>query len=140
MDAVEISKILLTKCHPETTTLDGRIVLDQTLQLLVVHQIALATTDVRVGEFLVNLQRLSLNPFTIFVIKTLLSDLTDVDFRIEVCGKSLMVITGIAVYNVEILYLVEMMLGSISGEDARYTRVNPQPKIAVRPACSNFSL
>ena len=34
--------------------LDGRVVLHQALQLLVVHQIALARADVRVGERLVD--------------------------------------------------------------------------------------
>ena len=93
-----------------------------------VHQIALARTDVRIGERLVDRQRVGLNPFTILVPQTFLGNLTDVDFWVEVGCESLVVIAGIAVYYVENLNLVEVMLGSVCSKNARNTRVEAAAK------------
>ena len=123
LNAVEVSEILLTECHPEASTLDGRIVLHQRLNLLVVEQIALLRADLRIVERLMDLQRSRLHPFAILPVETLLSNLADIDFWVEVCGESLVVVTGVAVNNVEILNLVEVMLCGISSEDACNTRV-----------------
>ena len=73
-------------------------------------------------------QRVGLNPFAILIPQTFLGDLTDVDFRVEVGSESLVVIAGIAVYDVENLDLVEVMLGSVCSKDARNTRVEAAAK------------
>ena len=119
LDAVEVGEILLAEGHPETCLLDGRVVLHQTLQLLVVHQIALARTDVRVGERLVDRERVGFNPFAILIPESLLGNFADIDFWVEVGCESLVMVTGVAIHDVEHLNLIEVMFGCISGEDAR---------------------
>ncbi|CDE87889.1 unknown [Prevotella sp. CAG:891] len=118
-----MSQIFLTKRHPEAGTLNRRIVLHQAFDFLVVQQVAFLRTYVRIGKRLVNFERFSFNPLTVFPIQTLLGNFANIDFRVKVRSKSLVVITGIAVYDVEILNLVEVMLGSISCKNARHTRV-----------------
>ena len=88
-----------------------------------VEQVRLARTDIGVGERLVYLQRLSLYPLSILIIESLLRDLADVDFRIEVGGEGLVMVAGIAVDDVQVVYLVEMVLGGIGRVDARNARV-----------------
>ena len=88
-----------------------------------VQQVALLGADVGVGERLVNFERLSFNPTSVFPVKTFLSDFANVDFGIEVGGESLMVVAGIAVYDVEILNFVKVVLGSVGSVDACYARV-----------------
>ena len=87
------------------------------------HEVALASTDVGVVELLVNLQRLRLDPLSVLVIESLLCDLADVDLRIEVGSESLVVVSGVAVDDVEILDLVEVVLGGVGRVSLRHTRV-----------------
>ena len=128
LDAVEICEILLTECHPEACTLDSWIVDNQRFNLLMVQEVRFARTDIRISQWLMNLHWLSLYILTILIVKTLLSNLSDVDFRVKVCSESLVVVTSIAVYDIEILNLIEMMLSSISCEDACYTWVETTTK------------
>ena len=88
-----------------------------------VQQVALLGADVGVGERLVNFERLSFNPTSVFPVKTFLSYFANVDFGIEVGGESLVVVAGITVYNVEILNFVKVVLGSVGSVDACYARV-----------------
>ena len=87
------------------------------------HQIALARADVRVGERLVDRQRVGFNPFAILIPESLLGNLADIDFWVEVGCESLVMVTGVAIHDVEHLNLIEVMLGCIGGEDAGYTWV-----------------
>ena len=87
-----MGEVFLTKGHPETGALDGGIVDDETLYLLVVEQIALTRSDVRIGERLMELQRFGLHPLSVFPIETFLCDFADIDFRIEVGGKGLVMV------------------------------------------------
>ena len=116
-------QVLLTESHPETTLFDGGVVLHQTLQLLVVQQIAFAWTDVGIGEGLVNLQWFCLNPLTILIVKSLLGNLADINLRVEVRGEGMVVVTSITVHDVEVMDLVEVVLGGIGRIDTRYTWV-----------------
>ena len=110
-------QVLLTKGHPEASTLDGGIVDDQTLYLLMMQQIAVARTNLWVGQVLVNLQGFRLNPFAIFPIQAFLGNLADVDFWVEVGGESLVVVASVTVNDIQVLNLLEVMLGSIGGID-----------------------
>ncbi len=83
-----------------------------------VHQIALARTDIRVGERLVDREWVGFNPFTILIPESLLGNLADIDFWVEVGSESLVMVTGVAIHDVEHLNLIEVMLGSVCGEDA----------------------
>ncbi len=123
LDAVEVGEILLAEGHPEAGALDCGVVLHERLNLLVVEQIALLGAHVGVGQRLVYLQRRGLHPFAVFPVKSLLRNLADVDFGVEVGGESLVVVAGVAVYYVEILYLVEVVLRGVGGEHARHARV-----------------
>ena len=116
-------QILLAEGHPEASLLDGGIVLHQRLQFLVVQQIRLPRPDVGVGEGLVNLQRLGLNPLTVLVVEALLGNLADVDLRVEVRGEGVVVVTGVAVHDVQVVDLVEVMLGGVGRIDATDARV-----------------
>ena len=93
-----------------------------------VQQIALTWTDVGVGQWLVDFQRFYLNPLPILIIESFLGNLTDVDLWVEVRGEGMMVITSVAVYDVQIVDFVEMVLGSISCINTRYTRIETTSK------------
>ena len=82
-----------------------------------VQQIAVARADLRIGQVLMNLQRLCLNPLAILPVESLLSNLTDVDLRVEISGESLVVVASITVNDVQILNLLEVMLSRISSVD-----------------------
>ena len=81
-----------------------------------------------------NLQRFGFYPFAVFIIKTLLRNLSNVDFWIEVCGKSLMVIARITIHDIQIMYLVEIMLGCVSGENTTHSRVETTTKDGRKPS------
>ena len=120
---LEVLQILLTEGHPETCTLYGGIVYHERLYLLVVQEVAVARTDVRIVKVLVYLQRFCLYPLAVLPVESLLGYLADVYLGIKVRCESLMVVAGITVHDVEILYLLEVVLCSIGCEDARHTRV-----------------
>ena len=124
----QVGEILLPEGHPETSPLNGRIVLDQALQLFVMEQVALAGADVGIGKRTVYFEGFGFNPLAVFPIETLLGNFANVDFGIEVGGKGLVVIAGVAVDNIEILYLVEVMFGRIGGIDTGNTRVETAAK------------
>ena len=114
-----MGQVFLPEGHPEACTADRGEVLHQRLQLLVVEEVGLTYPDIGVGQRLVDLLRLGLYPLAVFVVLPLLGDLTDVDLRVEVGGEGLVVVTAIAVYDVEVVDLVEVVLRSISREYPR---------------------
>ena len=61
------------------------------------QQITLTRTDVGVGQWLVNLQWLCLNPLAILIVESLLGNLTDIDLWVEVCGEGMVMITCVAI-------------------------------------------
>ena len=70
-----------------------------------------------------NLQRLGLHPLAVLPVQSLLRDLADVDLGVEVSGEGLVVVACVAVDDVEVLNLLEMVLGSVCREDTRHARV-----------------
>ena len=123
LNDVEVLKILLAEGHPEAGLTDGGIVFNERLQFLVVQQVALPRSDVRIGERLVDFQRLGFYPLPVFVVEAFLRYLADVDFRVEVGGKGLVMVAGIAVHDVKVVYLVEVVLGGVGRIDAAHARV-----------------
>ena len=87
------------------------------------QQVRLTRTYVRIGQRQVELQRLCLYPLPVLVVQSLLRNLADVDLRIEVGGEGMMVVASIAVDDIEILNLVEVMLGGVGRIDTADTRV-----------------
>ena len=92
------------------------------------QKVALLGTDIGIVEGLVNLHRLRLDVLTILVIQALLGNLTDVNLGVEVGSKCLVVITSIAVNDIQVLNLLEVMLGSISCIDTGYAGVETTPQ------------
>ena len=123
LNNAQVSEVFLTEGHPEASTLNGGVVFNKALNFFVVKQVALLRTNIGVSKRLVNFERFSFNPTTIFPIKTFLCNLADVNFGVEVCSKSLVVVTSVAVNNVEVLNFVKVVFSSISREDACYTWV-----------------
>jgi hypothetical protein len=78
-----------------------------------VHEVRVALADVRIGQLLVYGEGLRLFPFTVLIVETFLCDLTDIDLRVEVRCEGVVVVTGVAVDDVEIVDLVEVVLGSV---------------------------
>ena len=58
----------------------------------------------------------SSNPLTILPVASVLSDFADVDFRVEVGSKSFVVVTSVAVDDVEIVHFVEMVFSSLQAK------------------------
>ena len=65
----------------------------------------------------------SKNPFSVVIVKSFLGNLADIYFRIEIGGKCFVVVSGIAVNDVQIVYFVEMVFGGVCCIDARYPGV-----------------
>ena len=123
-----MGQILLTKGHPKACSLDGGEVKHQTLELFVVEQVALTHTDTGVMEGTMDLLRLRLYPLSIEVVFTLLGNLADIDLGIKVRSKCLVMIPSVAVYNIKVVDLVEVMLGGIGCKYARYPGVETTSK------------
>ena len=81
-----------------------------------------------------DLLRLGLAPLAILVVLTLLRDLADVDLGVEVGGEGLVVVAPVAVYDIQVMDLVEVMLGSVGREDARHPWVEATAEDS-RQAC-----
>ena len=88
-----------------------------------VDQIRGLRTDIRVVEHTHDLVRLRFDPSAVLVVAALLRDLANVDLRIEVGGECFAVIAGITVDDVEVMDLVEVVLGGPGSEDARHAGV-----------------
>ena len=70
-----------------------------------------------------NGQRFGFEPLSVFVVQAFLGYLAYVDFGIEVGCKGFVVVSGVAVDDVEIVNFVEMVLGSVCRVDATYAWV-----------------
>ena len=90
-----------------------------------VQQITLTRTDVGVSQGLVNLKWLGLDPLSILIIESFLGNFSDVDFWVEVRCEGMMMITCVTIDDVEIMNLVEMMLGGIGRIYTTDTWVEP---------------
>ena len=123
LDDAQVGEVFLPEGHPEAGALDGGKVEDEAFDFLMVEEIALARADVGIGEGLVDFEGLGFHPFAIFPVESFLRDFADVDFGVEVGGKRLAVVAGIAVDDVEVVDFVEMVLGGVGGVDARHTGV-----------------
>ena len=88
-----------------------------------VEEVRLAVADIRIVDRLVNAHGVDFHPLAILPVLALLRDLTDVDLRVEVGGKGLAVVSGVAVHDVEVVHLVKVVLGSIGGVGLGHARV-----------------
>ena len=116
-------QVFLPEGHPEACAAQRRVVLNEALQLFVIHEVRLARPNIRVVQRLMYGERLRLMPLSVLEIAALLGDLADVDLRVEVGGESLVMVAGVAVDDVERVKLVEVVLGGVGREDARHAGV-----------------
>ncbi len=123
LNHAEMCKVFLAECHPEARTLYGGEVQHQALQLLVVEQIALARAYVGVGEALVYFQRAGGHPLAVLPVAAVLGYLADVYLGVEVGGECFAVVAGVAVNDVEVFHLLEIVLGGVGGEYGRHSGV-----------------
>ena len=123
LDHAQVRKILLSERHPEACALDRGEVDHQALDFLVVEQVALARSDVGIGQRLMNFERFGLHPLAILPVQALLRDLSDVDLGVEVRGKGLSVVARVAVDDIQVMNFVKVVLGGISREDRRHAGV-----------------
>ena len=70
-----------------------------------------------------NFQRFCFNPLAVFPIQTLLRYFANINFGIEIGGESLVMVSRVAINNVEILNFVKNMFGSICRENTRNARI-----------------
>ena len=56
----------------------------------------------------------------------------DTNFWVEVGSESLVMVSGVAIHDIEHLDLIEVMLGSVCGEDAGYTWVEDVVETNIR--------
>ena len=73
-------------------------------------------------------QRLGGYPLAILIVTSVLRDFTNIDFRIEVRCKCLMMITCVAIYDIQILHFIEIMFGSICSINTTYPRIEAATK------------
>ena len=72
---------------------------------------------------LVYLVRFGHHPLAVLVVTAFLSHFADIDFRIEIRGESHAVITGVAIHDIEVVNLVEMVFSGIGGENSCHSRI-----------------
>ena len=113
LDHAQVRKVLLSERHPEACALDRGEVDHQALDFLVVEQVALARSDVGIGQRLMNFERFGLHPLAILPVQALLRDLADIDLGVEVRGKGLSVITRVAVDDIQVVNFVKVVLGGV---------------------------
>ena len=87
------------------------------------QEIAFAGTDVGIVQWLMYLHRFCLDVLSVLVVESLLGDFTNIDFGIEVGGECLVMISGIAVHDIQIVDLIEVMLCGIGSKHTGHTRV-----------------
>ena len=114
----EVLEVVRRERHPKLRTLDGGDVLDEGFELLVIHAVDFVAADAfGAGEALVLRHGGGFDKIAIFKVATRRGDLADVDFRIEIGGKSMAVIAAIDVDDIERVDFIEVMLESPCGEN-----------------------
>ena len=88
-----------------------------------VDDVRLALADLGIVQRTVDLVRLGNDPLAVLIVAALLGHLADVDLRVEVRGEGHAVVTGVAVHDIEVVDLVEVVFGGIGREDGRHARI-----------------
>ena len=88
-----------------------------------VHEITLTRAYIRIGDGLMDSQRLGFEPLSVLIVEALLGYLADIDFRVKISGKSLVMVASIAVYDIQVMDFVKIVLSGIGSIDAAYARV-----------------
>ena len=119
----QVGKITLSECHEETDPFYPRDIERQRLNLLMVEQVHVFLTDLREIIHPLDLHGFCLHPVSVFPVGTFRGNLPDIDLRVEICGKRITVVACIAVQNIDIIYLIKVVLQGISRKHARNSRI-----------------
>ena len=96
-----------------------------------VQQIHILFANLIEVVFPLDFHRLGFHPFAVFDVAALCRNFPNIDFRIEVGGKRIAVVTAVAVQNVDIIDFVKVVLLGISTKYASYAGV----KAAAQQRC-----
>ena len=91
-----------------------------------VNQVGFLWPYLRIIKGFMDFMGFSIDPFSVFVVFTLLGNLPDIYFRIEIGCKRFTMVSRVTVDDVEIMDLVEMVFRCVC-EDRGYSGSNPQP-------------
>ena len=125
LEHLQVLEVVIREAHPEARALEAGNELGQALELLVVHQIGVERAQ-PLGhlEGLLNRERLGLHKaLALLPIAPLGRHLADVNLRVEVRREGMAVVARVAVDNVNLANLRDVVLLDIGAEDRRDPRV-----------------
>ena len=123
LEAAEVIEVALAERHEEADALDARDGEAEALELLVVQEVHVLRADFREVVDTLDLHRLRLDPVAVLPVAAVGRDFADVDLGVEVRRERIAVVAGVAVEDVDVVDLVEVVLERVGGEDARDARV-----------------
>src|SRR5690554_190088 len=92
------------------------------------NYVRLFRSNFGVVEWFVNFVWFCFYPFSILPIFSFLSNLTNINFGVEVRGKCFTMISGITINYIEIVNLIEMMFYCMGSKYTCYTRIETTTK------------
>src|SRR5699024_3763750 len=118
-----MSQITLSEGHKEANPLYAGNVFGQGFDLLVMQQIHILFAHL--GEIILPLDAhgRDLDPFSVLPVRAGGGNLSELQFRIEVCCKWIAVIAAITLKNIDCVNHITIMLHSVSGEYARIAEI-----------------
>ncbi|MPM45760.1 hypothetical protein SDC9_92452 [bioreactor metagenome] len=128
----------MSKGHPETCALEGWKIFHKRFQLFVINDVRLFWAYVGIVERLMDLVRFGLYPFPVFPVFPFLGNFAYVDLGVEVGSKGFAVVARITVYNIQVMYLIEMMLRGIRRENAGYARIKSATQDGCQPCLTEL--
>lgn len=123
LEALEVREVALAERHEEADALDARDVEAEALEFLMVQEVHILRSDFREVVDALDLHRLRLDPVAVLPVAAVGRNLADVDLGIEVRRERVAVVAGVAVEDVDVVDLVEVVLERVGGKDARDARV-----------------
>ena len=118
LKALQVREVALPECHEEPNTLDTLDIQRKRLQFLMVEKIHILFANALEVIYPLYLHGLCFHPFSVLDIAAVCRYLTDIYFRIEVRCERIAMVAAVAVQNVDIVYLIELVLHRIRREYA----------------------
>ena len=116
-------EVALSECHKETDTLDTLDIECERFKLLVVQKVHILLADLLKVVLSLYLHRFGFYPLAVLDITALCRYLTDIYLGVEVSSERITVIAAVAVEDIDVVYLIKVMLLCIGAEHTRYTGV-----------------
>ena len=118
-----MSKIALSECHEETQSLNFRNVYRKRFQFLVMKEIHILHAYIIKIIFSLDAHSGDLDPLAVLDVTARCGYLTEINFRVEVCSKSISVIAAVAVQDIYSIDRVEFVLFRIGAVSLGYTGI-----------------